>query len=114
MEKTRIDLTYLETFAGGDKNFIKEMMERFLSDAPIQLTEIKQGIESKDWKVAYKSLHSFKSSVNFIAIQKIKDHVLSMEKMAKAEKDLDQLPQEYDKLENEIQLLINELKINLI
>ncbi|MBB3698288.1 Hpt domain-containing protein [Flammeovirga yaeyamensis] len=114
MEKTRIDLTYLETFSGGDKTFIAEMMERFLIDAPIQLKEIKEGIDRAEWKAAYKSLHSFKSSVNFIAIQKIKDKVLSMEKMAKEENQVEKLPLEFEELSTEIDFLISELKINLV
>ncbi|WP_281613481.1 Hpt domain-containing protein [Flammeovirga sp. SubArs3] len=114
MEKTRIDLSYLETFAGGDNALISEMMERFIIDAPEQLSEINTAINNNDWKNAYKSLHSFKSSVNFIAIQPIKDLVLSMEKMAKEEHDTHLLSDQFALLQTECNFLIDEIKINLL
>ena len=56
MEKTRIDLTYLETFSGGDKAFISEMMERFLIDAKTDQLILKvNDDEIEKRRVAWKS-----------------------------------------------------------
>ncbi|MBB6459550.1 Hpt domain-containing protein [Flammeovirga kamogawensis] len=113
MEKTRVDLSYLETFTGGDNTLITEMMERFLIDAPEQLNEITESIQAEDWKYAYKRLHNFKSSVNFLAIQSIKDLVLEMEKMAKEERNVTALPEKYELLSGECELLMEEIRTRI-
>lgn len=110
MGNTKVDLSYLETFSGGDKMLITEMMDRFLLDAPEQLRQIGTDIDGGKYKEAYKSLHNFKSSVNFIAVQSIKDLVLEMEKIAKSESDVSVLSEKFELLSLECQLLIDEIK----
>lgn len=114
MEKSRVDLSYLKTFSGGDKVLIAEMMERFIIDAPEQLQNIENSIEQKNWKSTYKNLHNFKSSVNFIAIQDIKNLVLEMEKIAKYEEKVGLLEDKKNYLFSECQLLVDEIKKSLL
>ncbi|WP_044201148.1 Hpt domain-containing protein [Flammeovirga sp. OC4] len=113
MENSRVDLSYLETFSGGDKILIAEMMERFVLDAPSQLSSVEDSIDQEDWKSAYKNLHNFKSTLNFIAIQEIKDQVLVMEKIAKEETSVSTLKEKYKILFNECKLLVEEIKETL-
>ncbi|NME71473.1 Hpt domain-containing protein [Flammeovirga aprica] len=113
MGNSRVDLSYLETFSGGDKILIAEMMERFIVDAPDQLKSIEESIGLEDWKSAYKNLHNFKSTLNFIAIQEIKDQVLVMEKIAKEETSVSTLKEKYKILFDECKLLVEEIKETL-
>ncbi|MFO7744711.1 MAG: ATP-binding protein, partial [Psychroflexus sp.] len=51
------DLKQLELLASGNKEFIEEMSDTFMTQTPVDLLEIQKGITNKDYETIYQTSH---------------------------------------------------------
>ena len=63
-----IDLTYLQEFSGGDRIFVREMIETFLSESPQGLQEIQAAATAQDWAGVYKLVHRLKPNLMMLGM----------------------------------------------
>ena len=108
-----VDLSYLKTVSGGDENFMREMIEIFLSQAPTSITGMKSSLENKDWEGLAYTAHKIKPSITFMGIEAMKEVILKIEELAKEERDLDQIPILLEKFSKQCDLAYNQLEKTL-
>ena len=87
-----LDLSYLEEIANGNTEFIIEMIDLFLQQAPEILGQINDKIAKKEWNAAGSLAHKLKPTFAMIGIHKGKDLSEKIEKNARGGIDLPQLP----------------------
>lgn len=106
----RLNLDFLQEMSGGDNEFVIEILEIFISDAPLTLDSIKKGIEESDFASVKTSVHKLKSSIKVlgeeqlaILAQQLEDESESKNKsedfnlrIAKLEKSVEQLVKDAD------------------
>lgn len=67
-----IDLSYLENISAGDDLFITEMINTFLNNTPVAITEMKEFGRTKDWSNVARVAHRIKPSATFMGIKALK------------------------------------------
>lgn len=83
MENQLYDLGILRQMTGGDKEFMKHMIQVFLEEAPIQISEIKKAFLDNNTAVVSAVAHKLKSSCKSMGVVKGSDLALEIEKNSK-------------------------------
>jgi PAS domain S-box-containing protein len=78
-----INLAYLNDFSGGDKGFIKEIIQTFLQEAPTNIEQLAEGLRNKDWDTVYRMAHQLKPNYMMLGMSAQQELALSVEQMAK-------------------------------
>jgi PAS domain S-box-containing protein len=79
----KIDLAYLNEFSGGDQAFIKEIIETFLQEAPLNIARLSEGLRREDWGTVHRMAHQLKPNFMMLGMSAQQEAALSIEKMAK-------------------------------
>ena len=97
----------------NDIDLVKAVLDAFLVDLPLQVSKLKEAIDTKDLNQIAALSHKLKGAASGIGGISLSNHVLKMEKMAKAG-SLDTLPSELLQLErlvSALQIKINEVVV---
>ena len=113
----KIDLSYLESIAGGDKIFIKEMLEMFNKSTIPEIINIEKFAAIKNWEKLGVVAHKIKAPLQMIGQTETYDLILELEKNAKNKINLDDVDHlialikiKMDEIKNEINKVILSLK----
>jgi len=89
----KIDFSYLESIAGGDKIFIKEMLEMFNKSTIPEIINIEKFVANRKWKELGILAHKIKAPLQMIGQTETYDLILELEKMAKNKIYIDEIDQ---------------------
>lgn len=89
------DLTVLSRMTGGDKAFLKHMVQLFLTEAPKQVEEMRVAIENQDWTELGKTAHKIKSTIKSMGIHSMVDDALSLEQDGKNQTNLGMIEENF-------------------
>ncbi len=93
----------------GDEEFLKELVEIFINDAPEHMSEIREAIDSRNSKALEKSAHKLKGAVANFWRNATTDTAFKLETMGR-ENNLDGVEEVYDALVKDVELLMNALE----
>ena len=82
---THYDLYQLEDMSGGDKEFMKSVVEAFLSEIPPDLESMQMAIDNDNHKMAYQFAHKMKPNLEMFGIDLIRE-ISAMERWADSNK----------------------------
>jgi HPt (histidine-containing phosphotransfer) domain-containing protein len=82
-----INLDHLFDLAAGDKDFVKEMIEYYLSQVPVVSQDLHKYQEQKDWFALGEIAHKAKSSFKFMGIQQLADQAKELEDICREQPD---------------------------
>ena len=82
------DLTVLSRMTGGDKSFMKHMVELFFKEAPKQVEEMRVAIENQNWHELGKTAHKIKSTLKSMGIHSMVDDAYELEQDGKYQTNL--------------------------
>ncbi len=92
-----------------DVEFLKEMVEIFINDAPEHMSEIREAVYSRNSKALEKSAHKLKGAVANFGKNVTTDTAFKLETMGK-ENNLDGVEEVYDTFVKDVENLMNALK----
>ena len=92
MAKT-YNLEYLEEISAGDKEFIVDMLNDFVTNTPGSLAEMDGYIASENWDELYKTVHRFIPSFEFVGAENVRNNLRIIESCAKNKTNLEKIPQ---------------------
>ncbi len=93
----------------GEEEFLAELVEIFINDAPEQLSGIKEAVDNCICKDLEKSAHKLKGAVANFGEKAAFEAAFKLEMMGR-ENRLDGVKETYDTLVNEVACLVNALK----
>jgi len=88
---SKIDLSYLESIASGDKEFIKEMLELFYKSTYPEIENIEDLSNNKDWDKIVLIAHRIKAPLQILGQTDTYDMIINLEKNAKQRINLEQI-----------------------
>lgn len=100
-----VDLNDILTNLDGDRNFLADLVEQFVSDYPVSLKNLKNAFERKDYRQAEMIAHTLKSVVGIFGARQATHLLQSLENLSeahvlqKAHSILPQLIHEMEKIE---------------
>ena len=96
MQEVNYNIDNLVEFAAGDKNFIKEMLEFFVSDSPEVLMNLKNAASNIDYENIYQISHKFSSQLSLVEINEVASLMNEIEKKAFAKEGIDEIRNKID------------------
>ena len=104
------DLSLIEEMAQGDKDFMKEIAETFISSVPVVIKNMVNFCNHQDWKAMGGEAHNLKSNIDTLQITSIKDDIRAIELNGKQGIDLDITPEIVVRVEQVLNKTIEQLK----
>jgi HPt (histidine-containing phosphotransfer) domain-containing protein len=93
------NLDYLVDLSKGNKVFVKEMIEIFLSENPEEIKSIEKGISEKNYELIKATAHKLRSTIPFIGLDKlIENEVEEIETLAAAQGDIREIEKRFLKI----------------
>lgn len=107
---SQIDLTYLNTMAGGDEEIIQEMIILFIEQVPEFIENFKKHLKEKDYIALGKEAHKAKSSVLIMGMTDLATDLKNLQLITIAGINKETYPLFIKKFEYECLEAIKELK----
>ena len=99
--------------SNGDDRFVQSIVTTFLTNAPIALSHIREGIEKTDFEKIRFYAHQLKSSIDIFAVETIQPIVRSMEQEAKMEEpNIHQITDWFKQMDLTLTSVFNDLTTN--
>lgn len=92
MTKT-IDLTFLNTFTGGNPDKMKKYISMFLNYCPGQLEEMKIQLEAGNYDGLRGTAHALKPQITYMGVLGGEDLIKKIENLAGTKTDVGTLPE---------------------
>ena len=105
-----IDLTFLQSFTGGNKEKIAKYVNLFLQACPEQLGRMKEKLAEKDYPGLRAAAHTLKPQVIYMGMKKGEQMVKEIESMAGEQRNVEQLPGLMAEFDSHCNAAIEELK----
>lgn len=109
-EEKVTDLSYLTSVCDGDKVFMRDMIETFISNTPSAINEIKKLINKSDWSKVGDVAHKLKPSITFMGIESLKPVVKKIEDYGRENYKTDEIPALVNILSNQCETAFSELR----
>lgn len=107
------DLSMVEAISGGDKSFIRKMVQLFLDTVPATLNDLKTTSGNGDWASLSKHAHKLKSTIDSMNINSLKQDIRTIEASAKANGDPAELRRLTDRVLAVMQDVMKQVKSEL-
>lgn len=105
-----IQLNYLHQLSGNDKDFEREILKQFLTQAPTELSQLEQSITEKDFDGVRRTAHSLKSTVGYVGLaDELHPYLEQMEKDAVIQNE-QHFETNYHHVKSKCGLALNEVK----
>lgn len=110
MGTKRYNLSYLKEISGGDEEFILDMIQTFIENAPSEISTFKILAKEKNWELLGENAHRFAPSLQFLGLVSLRPVINQIETFSFEKKNLETIPTMIEKLEAECLLVSDELK----
>ena len=91
-DNQHIDLTFLQTFTGGNKDKMAKYIGIFLQMCPGQLETMKNHLQAGDYNALRATAHALKPQVTYMGIKSGEDLIKRIEKHAADKFEVEKLP----------------------
>ncbi len=85
------DLSLIESISGGDRDFIRKMIDLFIETVPANVTELNAHLAGENWDGVSKVAHKLKSTLDSMGVQSVKQEVRTIEQGAKNRQELERM-----------------------
>ena len=88
-----INLTFLNSFTGGNPEKVKKYISMFLNYCPGQLAAMKEQVASGNYDGLRGTAHSLKPQITYMGIQNGEELIKKIENMAGTKTEVEKLPE---------------------
>ncbi|NBL65887.1 histidine kinase [Flavobacterium sp. NST-5] len=103
------NLSKVYEISENDDDFVKSIIDLFVSEVPADLKNVKQGIKEKDFKLAYSFAHKIKPTLDLLGMTQGYEEVLRIEAWTKREGKKREIKDTYKSLEDRIEKAVKEV-----
>lgn len=108
-ESQQFDINILLNSMDGDKAACGDILQAYLGDIPLKISELSGAIETTDFDVIERIGHSLKSASAYIGAKRIQETALGMEQIGR-EKDIQAAVNLYPVLKQEMETVVKYIK----
>jgi HPt (histidine-containing phosphotransfer) domain-containing protein len=110
--KQVVDFAYLRQVSKGDKTFIKEMIDLFISETPEDVKTLEKGITETNFNLIKTAANALRSSIPFMGLDKsILAEVSRLEFLAEEQAGLSEIKQLFTKVKDVCERACIELQL---
>lgn len=108
-----INLEYLELMSDNDNAMKKVLLEMLMDELPAEIEKMAPLAEAKSWNELSEVSHKMKSTLAYVGNDDMTVANKTIEVLCKTEEDLDQIPAQIETLNNCLERVLPELKIEM-
>ena len=94
----------------NDDEFVLQIATLFVTEIPLDLIKVKDGINDKNYKLAYSYAHKIKPTLDLLGMSVAFDEILCIEDWTKREGKRREIKETYKDLEGRIEKAVKEIK----
>ncbi len=106
---SKLDLTYLNEISGGDKNFIREMLDLFVTTTATEVDQFDALMANSDYEKIGGLAHKMKAPIQMLGANELFEVIRNIEIFGKERSNLDQIPSMIGRVKSEINILKDEI-----
>ncbi|WP_210464518.1 hybrid sensor histidine kinase/response regulator [Rufibacter roseolus] len=91
-QEVRIDLSYLENFANGNVEFMRDILRLFIEQTPKLVQELTRAVSLSNWNETRTLAHKIKPSIALVGIRELEDLNNTIEQFALNRTNTEQIP----------------------
>ncbi|WP_156180417.1 response regulator [Rufibacter radiotolerans] len=91
-EELQVDLSYLQDFANGNRDFMMDILTLFMNQTPGLIQELARAIGLSNWAETRTIAHKIKPSLSLVGIKQLEELNATIEQSALNQTNLEQLP----------------------
>ncbi|GGK70939.1 response regulator [Rufibacter glacialis] len=88
----QVDLTYLENFANGNVEFMRDILQLFIDQTPGLVQELARAVSLSNWAETRTLAHKIKPSIALVGIQELEELNTTIEQSALNRTNMENLP----------------------
>ena len=104
------NLAKVYAISENDDDFVLQIVMLFVSEIPLDLIQVKEGINIKDYKLAYSYAHKIKPTIDLLGMSVAFEEILCIEDWTKKEGKRSEIKETYKDLESRIEKAVKEIK----
>ncbi|RTY93468.1 Hpt domain-containing protein [Flavobacterium sp. GT3R68] len=104
------NLAKVYALSDNDPEFVSEIINLFVTEVPMDLEQVKQGIEEKDYKMAYSFAHKIKPSLDLLGLNLAYEDILQIEAWSKTEGKKKEIKETFKSVANQVEKAVKEIK----
>jgi len=104
------NLAKVYAISDNDSEFVGQIAELFITEVPLDLLQIKEGINEKDYKKAYSFAHKIKPTLDLLGMTVAFEEILCIEDWTKKEGKRKEIKETYKDLESRVEKAVKEIK----
>jgi HPt (histidine-containing phosphotransfer) domain-containing protein len=104
------NLAKVYALSENDPEFVQQIINLFVTEIPLDLELIKQGIEDKNHQQCYEYAHKIKPSLDLMGLNLAFEEMLQIESWAKADGKKKEIKEIYKSVSQQIEKAIKEIK----
>jgi len=104
------NLAKVYALSENDPEFVQQIINLFVSEIPLDLEHIKQGIEDKNHQQCYEYAHKIKPSLDLMGLNLAFEEMLQIESWSKSDGKKKEIKEIYKSVSQQIEKAIKEIK----
>lgn len=100
------DLTYLDELAGGNREFMREIIELFVKQTPVDLALLHEFIDQKDWQQVANQAHRIKPTLNYVGAVALREEIQQLENNASHKSNVEDIKIHMENLQPRFDALV--------
>ncbi|MGV3761656.1 Hpt domain-containing protein [Parapedobacter sp.] len=113
MNFEQADLTYLMDLSSGNTQLIREILELFIKQTPVDVALLAAYVEQEDWEHAYKQAHHIKPTLAYVGANPMRQELQEIEDDAKHRQNVDAIAGKLATMLPRLDVLYGELRAYL-
>ena len=103
------NLSKVYALSDNDPEFVNQIITLFVTEVPLDLIQIKLGIKTKDYKLAYSYAHKIKPSLDLMGMKVAFEEILEVESWGKREGKRKEINHTFNSIESQIEKAVKEI-----
>ena len=104
------NLAKVYALSENDDDFVMAIVTLFVEEVPVDLLQVKEGVNGKNYEQAYSYAHKIKPSLDLMGMKEAFEEVLQIELWGKSQGKRKEIIEVYKSLENQIEKAVKEVK----
>lgn len=104
------NLAKVHAISENDDDFVMDIVTLFVSEIPLDLIRLKEGINIKDYQLAYSCAHKIKPTLDLLGMSVAFEEIQCIEDWAKKEGKKGQIKETYKGVASKIEKAVKEIK----
>jgi 16S rRNA U516 pseudouridylate synthase RsuA-like enzyme len=106
----KYNLSKVYAISDNDPEFVNQILRLFVTEVPEDLKQIKEGIATKDYKLAYAYAHKIKPTFDLLGMNVAFEEILQIEAWTKTEGKKKEIKETFKSVKSQVKEAIKEIK----